>query len=1019
MTEQTQTDKPRVRRWMLVALSGLLLAGLLRVMVPVWQGHTGMVWGDSYTYACFARLLARGHFYFDGPAGEAFAVVAEQGRDVRSPVWNSNILPNGRTVYTVAMGYPLFLSGMLRLGGTWLLIHANLILLTLMLLLAGLVVWEGLGRSRRAFIVAAATMLLIPRLSATTFTQFSYLWREPLFFSCILLGCYAFLRFVRSAHSRWLFLMAFVMGYACAVKEANIIYVPWMGLLTLCSGAFWRRTDKVRIILVCAICFFAGVAPLLIQNTISTGNPLLSAQTIRETDPEVTSRGMGLSAANTSTTLRNYIDIYSRKSWFAWPWLLLAAAGVVLTARYPVGRLLLGLGLAHILLYCQWGNAEQRHMYWTNIPYAFFVSYAVLFACEKLCAVLTRREYIRLGVPTLVLAALVVMPVPWKVDKEAQAERIRYSDAHRMAVEIEKQVSPDGLLLVNRVVRDILGAYSRLHVIRLHGLLALREDGDTCAVLEEMLNKGVPIYFLDNTDKDPHHNGIVDWAFVDYENLQSRFDLRPLLSFDRKEYRLTRLIDEPELTLYAVAPWQLSAGEKVCPVPDEGAAYLFVHQKALAGSMRLDVNDVSLELPPDGFYYVPVYERPLSNEAAITWRAVNGPVPEMNDLRFVGWNDAIRLNLGADAVPGDAPYFPNGIIKQYEENNRRFDENTVFTLPVRQRNDLFTVVGLAVKARPGRDIEVRLAGEEQPLFVIPNLKNQSAWFPLFFDDKPMPWAGDVDVQFRCREEPVFGFTEVLAYTARTKLDYAPPATACGFALEGKLAITDPAYTNVMWSLAINGQEVAHGYCGPNPFMERFSISRTIAPGSPAYTFDWKNVGLMDPVFIVAEPEFSLALDRPEKCFIRDGAFDRERDEHGDMFAWTHETMTVGVPVIPGRVAYSLQLDAFDGHPEAARHVTLSFAGQTVSLPLTPERSTQSAVFEADFSSRGLQPLSFTVATWSPAELLGSGDDRKLGFRFYGLEWRPASPSLFINALSPSPIYAEQRLRRNGRVKERD
>jgi len=968
---------------------GLLVAGLLHVMFPVWRGHSGMVWGDSYTYACFGRVLARGHFYFDGPVGDAFSLVAEQGRDVRSPVWNSNILSNGKTVYSIAMGYPLFLSLMIRLGGTWLLMHSNLLLLLVMLLLAGLVIWEGLGRTGYAFAVAAGAMLIVPRLSPATFSQFSYLWREPLFFSCILLGCYAFLRFAKSNKGRWLCLMAFVMGYACAIKEANIIYVPWMGLLVLCSRSFWQRKDKIRIILLCALCFLVGIAPLLIQNMIATGNPILSSQTLRATDKEVTSKGMGLSAGNASTTLQNYLEIYSNKTWFAWPWLLAAAAGLVASLRYPLGRLLAGLALAHILLYCQWGNAEQRHMYWINFPYAFFISYGIFYVSRWGCRFIPKHHHVLSYAGVFLVALLVIWPVPWKVDEQADRERIQYSDAHRLAVELENQVAPGSLILANRVLRDILGAYSDLFVIRMHGLTPLREDGDICAVLEDMMQDGVPLYFLDNTDKDPHHNGVTDWALVDYELLRSRFDLLPQQYFDRNEYRLSRLIDTPQMILYAVAPWSVTEWEQACCVPDGGAAFLFVHQKTAAGDLAITMNDVPLALPKDGFYYIPVYDLALTNEVCISGKSITGmPIPQMEDLHFIGWHEKILMEYGTDAVPSDLPYFPYGFIEQDTVNCRRFDGDTFIKLPVRQRDDLFTVVGLGIKGDIGH-IEVFNEGINTPLHTVPILKNKSAWFPLFLPDvPPHPWAGDVNIRLNYVEGELFRIGSILTYTAYRTVTYIPSDSVCGFVVEGKLALDDPEKTNEVWTLQLNGTSIDLGHCGPNPFMEPYRYIQGVQDAQEAYCFAWNGVGLIEPEILTVEGDFSLRLDQPSRGFISGGAYGGERDEKGKMFVWTRREFSVMVPFLKGAHSYNLKFSAVDGHPEITRDVDISFDGQTQTITLTPDLQLHELTFSANRENRGLAPLTFTIETWSPQKVLNVSDPRELGFRFYGLDWAP-------------------------------
>ena len=64
---------------------------------------------------------------------------------------------------------------------------------------------------------------MIPLLDYRTFAQMTYLWREPLFFACLLTALYGYVRFQRTEKTLPLLFMAFGLGYACSIKEGSAI----------------------------------------------------------------------------------------------------------------------------------------------------------------------------------------------------------------------------------------------------------------------------------------------------------------------------------------------------------------------------------------------------------------------------------------------------------------------------------------------------------------------------------------------------------------------------------------------------------------------------------------------------------------------------------------------------------------------------------------------------------------------------------------------------------------------------
>jgi hypothetical protein len=231
-TGQLQTmDKGQGKLFQALILL-VFLGGLLHTALPMLRTYTGVVWGDAYTYVTTARHLARGHIYLDGPLADLLAAQERPDQNVWEPIWNHSIRPNGKTVSTHVVGLSSFFIG--RITDGWDLAFCACEPVSSLDLhgLTALVIWEGLDRSRSGAMIGALVGLLMPWTQLSTFAQFAYLWREPLFYNCLMIGCYAFLRFLHTRHLRWLPILGFVLGYACAIKEANAIYLAAFGTLS-------------------------------------------------------------------------------------------------------------------------------------------------------------------------------------------------------------------------------------------------------------------------------------------------------------------------------------------------------------------------------------------------------------------------------------------------------------------------------------------------------------------------------------------------------------------------------------------------------------------------------------------------------------------------------------------------------------------------------------------------------------------------------------------------------------------
>lgn len=517
------------RVWLVHAVWGLALVGLLATLA--WR-HSGWITGDAHTYAAMANQLAAGRWSAQGwVADQIREAYADVPAPLPGPFWNTAILPGGRLVHMVAPGYPLWLALVRRVAGPSVMLLSNHLLLALFAL--GLLrllrqAWPDAPAAGRA-----ALALAIPLLLPGVFRQFTGLWREPLFLVWLTAASLAYGRFASRATAGAAAATGFCLGAACAVKEANAIYVPVFALLMACAPGLragprrWRRTGALA--LAGALAFAAGTWPLWAQNLHNTGCAWRSLYVARETAQySVTRSGMGFSTGNVPDTARAYLKLLAGLPALAWPLLVLALTGVRHAWRVPVVRLWLCLGLAHLALCLQWGRADLRHTYLLVVPYGL-----LLAAGGRTLADALGRWRPRAGrpvavalAPALALFVIAAGVRSWHLDAPA-TRRVRAVRAHMRAL---RAAAPAGdvLWLANKPVQQALEVYLETPCARLQELFNLDRINDWPARFARRLRGGAAICWVDQVDLDPAHQPAPDWRRADKRWLKAHFTLKPL-----------------------------------------------------------------------------------------------------------------------------------------------------------------------------------------------------------------------------------------------------------------------------------------------------------------------------------------------------------------------------------------------------------------------------------------------------------------------------------------------------------
>ena len=960
--------------------------GLISLMIFLAKYHSGEISGDAASYLGYARQLAAGHLYLDGPIAEAIEQEADGTLHVFGPIWNNSVLPNGKTMFSVAIGYPLYLAALFKMGGAWLAAHGNIFLLAFVLLLLCVIGWELDDRSTRGWIVGAVGALLLVRTEPDTFLQFSYAWREPCTYLALLCSLWAFLIYLRSGRRRFLFLMALAAGYACAIKEVNAIYGAALGIAFLLSDRFKAEPHKVRLISGLVIMGLIGVSPLLVQNTIATGTPWVSLQLLRDKgNYSLTSFQGGMATGNVPYTMGHYLEFYKGLWTFHWAFLILAALGAWRLIKQPGGRAVVLIGLFHLALYAQWSKAEFRHMYLAHMPYVLCLCAGAFWLYGLLIS--KARFLLRFGlvIPFVVLAVLSFAPLPWKDLPEQMKDTLHPRDAVRLIDHLESVFPAKSILLSNRNLRDVLGAYGPWHVIREHDLEMISDSKEAADHVGNWLNEGWSVFFLDNKDQDPKTEEILNWVQMDYKNLVKYFTLMLKHKISVPEYKLSRLHHKkPHIGVYEINPWSASRVERMLPCPERGAAFLYLDPGSARSNLTIQLDGQPIPVPSDSSPFIPVYEWGITQSVQFVASANNGTaIPELLDTRLIGWVEPISLKCGADAIPDDASFFPDGLAGQGEQGHRRFYTNFRLRVPARNHPAFLSQLTLDVFREKGLGSKVETQYGDHPVVPV-SIKGTGATFPLNSLNSNKVWSGFIDVKVFARVNDFVKMNGFTGHSIPTELhiDHAP--NTHGVAFMSYLFTGEQDEGPYPWTISVNNEINQRGEFSGN-YAENY-VYLYLPAQKKATILKAEGVGFVE--YKQEEISFPLKISARGvvmNWWFQEGFYEAEGKGSGS-YRWTADRALLQVPVLDKEGLYQLTFKALDGHPKIDRPLLVSFLDQTHTVELNDRLNEYSLKFGSVGVTNELAHVLFQIEPWSPRKVLGKGGDKTLGFRFYNAVW---------------------------------
>lgn len=939
----------------LVAL--LLLVGFSKIAYPLWVNHYGTINADSSTYIDFAHSIATGHFSFNGVLWDFIGQYSKTGEVHPGIVWNTHILKDGTVACTVAIGYPLFLSLMYIIGGTWLLLHTNLLLLYASLVASFLFMKESYKKGVNGTVFAGIATLFVVMLNPKTFNQFSYPWREALFYTLVLFALFFVCRLIKGGKIWWVLPAGFMLGYACAVKEANIIYALAIGIAVIIDKRFWNRNDKVFTIILAILSFSIGVMPLLIQNMHGTGNPLISLQTIRATASYGNDTwAEGMNPHNAHDTIINYINIYKNMNYFSWSFILLAIFGAVVAVIQSFsGRAVFLCFVLHLLLYLQWGNADLRHMFFMNYFYAFFLVYGIYFIIKVLVKLFSKRyrDEIVAFAGVLLLIAYVVKAEPYGVSPA----KLDYANMQSLCHDIENSIpDPDrSIVFVNRLLLEQLTAHTKLNVIRYHDLQRLMNPSDMMTYFN---TNNIQLYFIDNTDKDPKHRNRYDWSNDDYTLLSQFYNLDKIKTIDHKKYSAFRITEKEKLSLYELNEWSNTVFSIKLKLPDKPVKFLYIDRKGIEDNLILSLDGISINIGKD--HYVPLNHLKLSGpDCVVSLRRENqAPIFSSTETKFMVEDDLVNLDYISELLPG---------------------RSATFDVPVFGGSNSIPLVHA--------DVTMLGRGHFKPFNVSINGSTvdsvfQNKGYIYCFNNVSDEDADLYELQLSNNmHAPVRldNFRSSVAYTNVEVSFGTDSIRVCN-------VIPDRSRSGELTKLHIDGENSLSWEHNQLPVGLLLNSCTPDSADSIRVKLD--NGFIAECETIKTEFPFVFMPDSFNVKSVHNLFYTLESEKaKNEYFRWTCGKFNFVLPVKKGTFKYRLKLRARDGfiHP-GTRPLIISIGDHMLETTLTDEISDYVFDIEINSPKNKLIPFVMSIEPWSPKKVLGVNDSRNLGFMFHGFEW---------------------------------
>jgi hypothetical protein len=894
-----------------------LVVFLLLFCILGWLNHSALVHSDPNSYLLFARSLSEGNYFVEFPPEKLLIDNVAPGKFQRSLY--GRVIKDGRSFQYVAIGYPFFLSLFITVGGIFAPFYVNILVFVgiyiALFFFTGLLFKNHLYSHLTALI--SVVLYFITNRVSTVFLFRCY--RDPLSYLFLLLGfCFYFKFFKSPKRTVYIILAAVCIGLACVVRETSFLCLLPMALLFYVKYLKDKSFKIMRRGAIFILFFIIGCSPLLVQNYVNTGNPLLHTQNMVRRGLSISNKPARKSNARNfvvpgtrleyfNKTARGYLRILWKQ--YKWYFTLFFVAGLFYERkRDEIIFFVLPNILLYLLFYCFLGKAPWRYIFVIHMFIAPVIAAGVI---NILSLKLKPDRQYKIVCLVLLILTTCYMFIP------KRPQMFRVNQARKLRSDFEKVVPQNSVVISERLMRANLNYFGNFYCLRLGDLGRFRSPVTADDEINYYLDNIGDVYFFDNLAFCPIPNSRS--TSVTRQKILERFNLGHVENFMAKKYELEDLFGKPSCGLWKITRWEEQTARQVIETGEVRDSVLIINARKLWNTdfersfANVYCNGNRLDNPiGDGVNYIFLPEEYLTVPESVIEIASDAPVPSDFEPQIIGMYDDILLDIGSNAVPLDESLISN-VMPNSEFIYKSLTRETKITLPTIAYPDSYLAVALKIllshKAQSDCVLTVLMDGKVITRTTIEKYSN-SKYFGFLINGED---TGGAKAQLSFQVEFVDGR---------------------GFKL--------PDRDTPDWPLLI----------------DKVIVQRK-----------------------VTNKELLLNTGFDDQAYIKMGAYPAEKHLNEFPVRWTRPTAMYHLPYLSPAKTYLLQIGVYGCAEAAGEKVAAILVNETKigEMTIVPE-SLQTFTFSvpSEALSTGSNLLTIKTPGWRPSDTMRSSDKRDLG-----------------------------------------
>lgn len=491
----------------------ILILFLLLLILCIYGAlnHNAQLGNDEHNHVTFARNLAHGKFFYDLPIISIFDKLYPSDKTVYV-YYGGERIREGKIFSKIEIGSPLLLALSAKLFGEdsmFFVTPFTLVLLSLFVFLSARELFYVEKYRNSIGIIATMLMLLLN----TEIVRYS---RAPLrdipSMAFIFASVFLLLRSMRSASNinlTYFTVSIFLIGFSCTTRITNIlILIPYAIYIYFASLRRGGYKNLIISISISAIAFGVGIAPIAIQNYMTSGNLFIPPQSPEAVGlitflPE-TREGLGLDPSNLTVIIKQapkwFFSVYN-------PFLsVFIIIGLIFSwKKLETKTIYLISPVIFFILFCMWGKKLKPKYFIFIHPFIVtLISYGLIRLIEFIFKKTQKRrnyradfEAILIGITVAVTFILILLSLINDVKEERAEGSFGVTEAHFFKKEIEKLVPKDAVIFAARYLSPNIDFYTHAYSLSPSQLSNPWNLPDE-KVINILLDNGYALYIFNN-----------------------------------------------------------------------------------------------------------------------------------------------------------------------------------------------------------------------------------------------------------------------------------------------------------------------------------------------------------------------------------------------------------------------------------------------------------------------------------------------------------------------------------------